>query len=110
MSGDVWLARGGQVARPELANHVHDAARATEYHLDAGCGERFMSVWAAIAGEQDLHAPRGQKLSRLDACTLAKCSVGVLDSLELHRVCVDNQEVRTSTKPRIDFRLQRRAG
>jgi len=91
-----------QSACPELLEDVRDRAAAPDEHADARGRKCLVGIRAAIARQHRLHALFHHQLSRLDPRASAKRRIGVFDNLEARVVCVDHEEARTASGPRID--------
>ena len=61
----------------------------------------------ALPGNHDGDLLGRDGLGRLNAGSLAKRCSGIRNSFHLTRVCIDDGETSTTTKPRIERRLQR---
>lgn len=106
MTRDIGLAGRAQLPRSVLPHHISDNARTADHDSDTRGGKSLVGIRPTIAGEEESNLLPRQQLGRLNPRSTAKGDIGILNSLELHRVRIDDQKIRTTTKARVDLRVQ----
>jgi hypothetical protein len=108
VTGDIRVTGRIEVSGFELLNSASRGARTPRDHVDSGGGERVVGLGTTVAREQEPHVPCRHELGRLNAGPTAEREIGVLNSLEVEGVRINDQVVRAAAEPRVNVDIQRR--